>query len=252
MARAGYGASMRNPTIPRREPPMTPAGEGRSAWRATLEAGAAVLQDMTPLKDFDIYVVGLHCAKHEPEMQMEAHHFCRQVNQDFLQCVIFDGNTKDANLIGIEYIISERAFGMLPEDERASWHPHNYEILSGQLTAPGLPEAAERAFLKELMNSYGKTWHTWHTGRRDGRGEPGTPLPFGDAKLMWSFNRDGEADEALKQEVESAMGIDEAAKRAQRQPFAELAHPQHGVDAMADEFSGTTPVAGVLDARRAR
>ena len=97
-------------------------------------------------------------------MQMEAHHFCRQVNQDFLQCTIFDGNTADANLIGIEYIISERLFATLPADERASWHPHNYEILSGQLTAPGLPEAAERAFLKELMNSYGKTWHTWHTG----------------------------------------------------------------------------------------
>src|SRR3954453_8977747 len=237
---------MRNPTIPRREPPVQPAGGGRSLWRAALEAGAPLLQDMTPLKDFAIYVAGLHCAKHEPEMQMEAHHFCRQVNHDFLQCVLFDGNTQDANLIGIEYIISERLFGTLPEDERPYWHPHNYEILSGQLSAPGLPEAAERAFLKELMNSYGKTWHTWHTGRHDG--EPGDPLPFGDAKLMWSFNRDGEADEALKRGFAQAMGVDEADKRRQRASFAELAHPQHGVDAMAGEFAGTSPIAGVVDA----
>ena len=110
-----------------------------------LEAGAALLQDTTPLKDFDIYVVGLHCAKGEPEMQMEAHHFCRQVNQDLLQCVLF-GNTKDANLIGIEYIVSERLFDGLPDEEKPYWHPHNYEILSGQLSAPGLPEPAERAF----------------------------------------------------------------------------------------------------------
>lgn len=241
---------MANPTISTRESPVAPAGEGRSLWRTTLEAGAAVLQEMTPLRDFDVYVVGLHCARHEPEMQMEAHHFCRQVNQDLLQCVIFDGNTKDANLIGIEYIVSERLFDGLPEDEKPLWHPHNYEILSGQLTAPGLPEVAERAFLKQLMNSYGKTWHTWHTGRHDG--EPGDRLPLGGAMLMWSFNRDGEADESLKQDLEQSMGIDEGDKRAQRRDFADLARPQHGVDAMADEFGDTTPLPGVDDAASPR
>jgi Protein of unknown function (DUF1264) len=225
---------------------VQPSGEGRSLWRATLEAGAAVLQDTAPLKDFDIYVVGLHCAKEDAGMQMEAHHFCRQVNQDFLQCVLFDGNTKDANLIGIEYIISERLFAELPADEQPYWHPHNYEILSGQLCAPGLPDIAERAFLKELMNSYGKTWHTWHTGRHDG--EPGDRLPLGDPMLMWSFNRDGEADEHLKADLQSHMGIDEADKRAQRQPFTPLAHPQHGVDTLAGEFTNTKPVPGVTDA----
>jgi hypothetical protein len=234
-----------NPTISRRESPVTPQGEGRSLWRRTLEAGAAVLQDTPPLKDFDIYVAGLHCAKHEADMQMEAHHFCRQVNQDFLQCVLFDGNTKDANLIGIEYSVSERVFDALPEAEKPYWHPHNYEVLSGQLCAPGLPDVAERAFLKELMNSYGKTWHTWHTGRHDG--EPGDTLPLGDPKLMWSFNRDGEADERLKSNFQHHMGIDEADKRAQRQQFVGLAHPQRGVDEMADEFSGTAPIPGVVD-----
>jgi hypothetical protein len=237
---------MANPTIPERKSPIAPAGEGRSLWRKTLEAGAALIQDTTPLKDFDIYVAGLHCAKDEPEMQMEAHHYCRQVNQDLLQCTIFDGNTIDANLIGIEYIISERLFEELPDDEKPSWHPHNYEILSGQLVAPGLPEIAERAFLKELMNSYGKTWHTWHTGRHDG--EAGDPLPFGEAKLMWSFNRDGEADESLKQNFNRNMKVDEADKRNQRAGFVDLAHPQHGVDAMAAQFEVTEPLRGVVDA----
>ncbi|MFL5863992.1 MAG: OBAP family protein [Solirubrobacteraceae bacterium] len=237
---------MLNPTIARRESPTSPVGEGRSTWRATLEAGAAILQDTLPLKDFDIYVAGLHCAKHEAHMQMEAHHFCRQVNQDFLQCTLFDGNTKDANLIGIEYIVSERVFDSLADEEKPYWHPHNYEILSGQLCAPGLPDVAERAFLKELMNSYGKTWHTWHTGRHDG--SPGDRLPLGDPKLMWSFNRDGEADESLKQDFQQHMGLDEAAKREQRQSFVTLAQAQRGVDEMAGDFTGTTAIPGVVDA----
>jgi Protein of unknown function (DUF1264) len=231
-----------------RTSPTHPAGEGRSTWRKVLEAGAALVQRTTPLGDFDIYVAGLHCAHHEPEMQMEAHHYCRQVNQDLFQCVLFDGNTEDANLIGIEYIVSERLFETLPADEQRYWHPHNYEILSGQLVAPGLPERVERALMEQLMNSYGKTWHTWHTGRHDG--EPGDNLPLGEPKLMWSFNRDGEADESLKQDFQRALGIDEAERRAKRADLGAQAHPQHGVDAMAGEFGATTPLPGVVDVSR--
>jgi hypothetical protein len=242
----GMAPAMRNPTIKRRESPVQPAGEGKTLWRSTLEAGARVLQDTAPLSRFDVYVVGLHCARHDASMQMEAHHLCRQVNEELLQCVIFDGNTKKANLIGIEYIVSERLFGTLPEDEQGLWHPHNFELLSGQLVAPGLPEAAEHAFMKLLMNSYGKTWHTWHTGRHD-QG-PGDPLPLGEPALMWSFNRDGEADERLKGDLQEAMGFDETAKREGRQDLVELAHPQRGVDAMRDAFPDGRPVPGVVDA----
>lgn len=221
-----------------REPKLHPPGDRKTLWRATLETGSRTLQDTSPLKEFDIYVVGFHCAKHTAEMQMEAHHYCRQVNSDVLQCAIFDGNTRDANLIGIEYIISEKLFEGLPEEEKDYWHPHNYEVLSGQLTAPNLPERVEHELVELLINSYGKTWHTWHTGRADGGGPAGDPLPYGDARLMWSFNRDGEVDAALKGELNAAMGIDEAEKRAARSDLAQKAHPQRGVDALKSAFPG--------------
>src|SRR5690606_5279909 len=99
-------------------------------------------QGQSPLAGMDVYLVGFHPMKDQPERQMEAHHFCRQVNQDFAQCALFDGNTKDANLTGIEYIVSEKLFRTLPEAERRFWHPHNGEILSGQLVAPGIPSVA--------------------------------------------------------------------------------------------------------------
>jgi hypothetical protein len=238
-----------NPAIRDRRSPVAPAGEGKGAWLAALETGARLLQETTPRRGFDVYVVGFHCAKNHPEMQMEAHHYCRVVNDDLLQCVLFDGNTREANLIGVEYIVSERLFGSLPPEEQPSWHPHNFEVLSGQLVAPGLPDAAEKAFLTRLMNSYGKTWHTWHTGRHDG--QPGTDLPLGEPMLMWSFNRDGECDEALKQDRDTAMGLDTARKREERQSLVDRAHPQVGVDDMRDQFTGTRPVPGVVDVREA-
>jgi hypothetical protein len=236
----------RNPLIRDRSSPIRARGEGKGGWLAVLEQGANLLQDRAPLRAFDVYVVGFHCAKGDPQLQMEAHHYCRVVNDELLQCVLFDGNTRDANLVGVEYIVSERLFGSLPAEERAYWHPHNYEVLSGELVAPGLPDVAERAFLERLMNSYGKTWHTWHTGRHDGG--PGHDLPLGDPMLMWSFNRDGECDPALKQGRSAAMGIDVEAKRADRQRLVGLAHPQYGVDALADRFIGTTPIPGVVEA----
>jgi Protein of unknown function (DUF1264) len=219
-----------------REPVLRPPGDPKTLWRAALQQGSSLIQDRSPLKGFDVYVAGLHCAKARPDMQMEAHHFCKQVNADFLQCVLFDGNTANANLIGIEYIVSEAAFERVPDAEKRFWHPHNYEVLSGQLVAPGLPRAAEHALMKLLLNSYGKTWHTWHTGRHDRPGEPGEPLPFGEPALMWSFNRDGEADETLKRDFEAALDIDEARNRADRRDLARLAHPQRGVAALEGAF----------------
>ncbi|ROS73312.1 OBAP family protein [Cellulomonas sp. PhB143] len=235
---------MRNPTISERRTGTTAAGAPTSVPLRVLDEGARLLQSGGPLPGFDVYVVGFHCAKGEPDFQMEAHHFCRVVNDDLLQCVLFDGNTRDANLIGVEYIVSGRLHATLDPAEQAYWHPHNFEVLSGQLAAPGLPERVERELMARLLNSYGKTWHTWHTST----GAPDAGLPLGDPKLMWSFNREGECDEALIRDRNEAMGLDTAGRRESRRTLEPDAEPQHGVDAMRDDFPGSVPVPGVRDA----
>jgi hypothetical protein len=224
-------------------PETPPAGRESSAGTDVLEAGAAALQSQAPFRGFDVYLVGFHPMKDDPSHQMEAHHFCRQVNEDLAQCALFDGNTAEANLNGIEYIISERLFQSLPPAERGFWHPHNYEILSGQLVGPGLPEPAEKELMRRKMNSYGKTWHTWQTG-----GDAGDRLPMGPPMLAWSFSRDGEARPELIQARDRAMGISTAERRAARQDLVPLAHPQEGVDALKGRFERPTqPIPGVVD-----
>ncbi|HSF47185.1 MAG TPA: OBAP family protein [Burkholderiales bacterium] len=222
---------------------VKPPGASESAKTNVLEAGAAAVQTKAPLNPMDVYLVGFHGMKHDPSHQMEAHHYCAQVNEDFAQCVIFDGNTRNANLTGIEYIISEQLFESLPEKEKQYWHPHNYEILSGQLVAPGLPSIAEKALFKGKMNSYGKTWHVWNAGNFT---RPGDKLPIGDPLLAWSFNRDGEVAPGLVEERDRRMNINTAEKRRERTDLVPLAKPQSGVDDLKGKFAGpTTPMPGV-------
>jgi hypothetical protein len=215
-----------------------PPGDEKTAKTKALEAGAKILQSKRPLAGFDIYLVGFHPMKAHPEQQMEAHHYCHQMNQDFAQCVLFDGNSKTANMNGVEYIISEKLFAALPAEERAFWHPHNGEILSGQLMAPGIPKAAEKALMKTKMNSYGKTWHFWHTGQHK--------LPLGEPMLAWSFNRDGEAAPGLVEARDQKMELDTAATRASRRELLPLAKPQSGVDDLKGKFRpATSDIPGV-------
>lgn len=227
------------------DPAVDVPGQPESVRTSVLETGAAAMQRDAPADALEIYLVGFHPLKDDPEHQFEAHHFCRQVNEDFAQCALFDGNTAEANLNGIEYIISERLFESLPEEEKPYWHPHNGEILSGQLVAPGLPEIAEKELMRSKMNSYGKTWHTWNTGHG---AEGGDAMPLGEPALAWSLNRFGEAAPGLVESRDERMGISTEERRRQRQDLVDMAHPQEGVDALEGQFPGPTePIPGVVD-----
>jgi len=223
---------------------QTAPGADTTATTAVLETSADIIQDTEPVDQIGLYLNGFHAAKDDPSRQMEAHHYCNQVNEDFAQCVLFDGNTDAARLMGVEYIISETLYNGLADEEKAYWHPHNYEILSGQLRLPGVPDVAEKAALEGKMNSYGKTWHTWMTGMHDGQNDT---LPLGPSKLQWSLNRDGEAAPGLVEARDKRMGLDTAEARADRADLTAQARPQGGVDAVADMFTGATPLEGIAD-----
>lgn len=223
----------------------TAPGADRTARTAALESSADLMQTKGPVSKISMHLVGFHPSKVDPMMQMESHHFCNQVNQDFAQCVLYDADADDARLHGIEYIISEKLYATLPADEKAYWHPHNYEILSGTLRLPNVPDAAEAAALRDKMNSYGKTWHVWKTGVFEQ--EPDA-LPLGPAHLAWSFNYDGEAKPGLVEQRDKRMGLDTVEARRDRRDLASIARPQGGVDAMKGAFpnaKGTPP--GVAD-----
>jgi hypothetical protein len=184
-------------------------GREKTGKTQVLETGADVLQDKTPLRKMDVYLDGFHFYNGYMEGQMEAHHYVTQLNEDVRQAIIFDGNGEDAKLMGVEYIISERLFKTLPEEEKKLWHSHLYEVKSGELVAPGLPQAAEHELMEKVVSTYGKTIHTWHTDRDK-------ELPYGVPMLMMGFTQDGQLRPQLVADRDKRFGISTAEIRKNR------------------------------------
>jgi len=195
---------------------VTAPGAPTSPQKQLLDTGAAALQSRPPIDAINAYLDGFHFYNGDHNGQMEAHHYVTILNDDVMQAVIYDGNTRDAKLMGVEYIISERLFKTLPPEEKKYWHSHQYEVKSGTLIAPGLPPVAEKALMKRIVNTYGKTWHTWHTDRDK-------TLPLGIPALMMGFTADGQMDPRLLTDRDKRFDVDSKKIRESRKDI--IAHP---------------------------
>jgi hypothetical protein len=80
--------------------PVKAPGAKESAKTSILEAGAAVLQTQPPVGSINAYLDGFHFYNGHMKGQMEAHHYCAILNDEMIQCVIYDGNVKDAKMMG--------------------------------------------------------------------------------------------------------------------------------------------------------
>ena len=183
-----------------RENVTTVPGEDQTLKQKVLNMGSSVLAKFDPINQICAHVVGFHFYSGEINRQVTAHHYCSMLNQDFRQCIIYDSDRADAKLIGVEYIISDRLFKTLPEDEKKFWHSHVYEVKSGLLTCPRLPFMSEKPVMQELVHTYGKTIHFWQVDRGD-------QLPLGEPKLMMAFTEDNQIKDELVMRRDDLYGI---------------------------------------------
>jgi len=126
-----------------------------------------------------------------------------------MQSVTMDSDQKDARMIGIEYIITEKLFKQLPEEEKKLWHSHAYEVKSGTVVAPKLPWKSEHRLMKELTPTYGKSYHFWDTSTH--------PLPYGIPHLMVAPTRDGIIKSDLLYQRDKKLRVDTEAEMKNRE-----------------------------------
>ncbi|KAK3206701.1 hypothetical protein Dsin_020747 [Dipteronia sinensis] len=165
------------PTVPYngRQPP----GDPMTMQQHILDKGASMMQSLKPIKKMNQHVCTFALYSHDMSRQIETHHYVTRLNQDFLQCAVYDTDDSNGCLIGVEYIVSDKIFEALPQDEQKLWHSHAYEIKSGLWINPRVPEVIAKPELKNLTKTYGKFWCTWQVDRGD-------RLPLGAPSLMMS------------------------------------------------------------------
>jgi hypothetical protein len=160
-----------------------------------------------PLERKHAHICAFHVGYDDPKLQMEVTHYCTAVGDGVFQCILYESPEKDAKLIGVEYVITEKRWGQLPLDEAKLWHPHRWEIEDGLLTIHNVTKSCEAILLKALYSSWGKTWHTWP--------DPSTEVPLGKPILMWSAGGpNGVVDPKLvaKRDAKYKLNVEEVKK----------------------------------------
>jgi hypothetical protein len=163
---------------------------------------------MAPVQSVHAHFCGIHIAKSNPKFQIIAQHYCMSLSGEMHQCLMYDSCEKNAKLLGIEYIISDRLYRGLPDLEKKYWHPHSYEVLGGGLIAPSMKPEDELAFMKALLTTWGKTWHTWP--------DPRTLIPMGEPLLMWAVTGDGQIDQDVLASRDKQFNVKVAEIREKR------------------------------------
>ena len=144
-----------------------------AAARADGHAGAASTGPKAPIQEVlhcPLVFAGVHLLKDLPERSQVAYHFCKPVNEDLNQCVLYDGIGPDARLIGIEYLVSDAVYQKMPTEEKAYWHDHKYEVDNGLLKSMIQSGDEEKQTLAKVRTLWGKVYHTWASGTSYPRG----------------------------------------------------------------------------------
>jgi hypothetical protein len=166
-----------------------------------------------PMSGPHAHFCGIHVAKSNPQFQLMAQHYCtahtgHDHSDGLFQCLLFDSAEPNAKLLGVEYIVSDEQYKALSESEKKYWHPHAYEVLAGGLIAPEMTVAEETSFMRQILTTWGKTWHIWP--------DPSTPIPLGEPLLMWALSGDGQVSETVVRQRDRQFNVSIAEIRERR------------------------------------
>lgn len=111
------------------------------------------------------FALHIDAKKHINEMpDFVVHHSCKTLDENYIQCLLFDSDQPNAHVIGVETIISPEVYAQLPEEERAGWHYHKDEIPLVDAKLPGLSDKEIAKVVAAVENTYGRVVIFWNPG----------------------------------------------------------------------------------------
>lgn len=117
-----------------------------------------------PVDGYNLPQGHLNAVRHnfdDPSLRVE--HFCKPHDSIMMICQLYDSNSANATLIGIEYMITQEQYDSLPNREKPYWHAHREE-LRPERADPRMPELSPeqaQAEMAKMFPTWGKVIITW-------------------------------------------------------------------------------------------
>jgi len=117
-----------------------------------------------PVDGYNLPQGHLNAVRHnfdDPSLRVE--HFCKPHDSIMMVCQLYDSNSANATLIGIEYMITKEQYDSLPNREKPYWHAHREE-LRPERADPMMPELSPeqaQAEMAKMFPTWGKVIITW-------------------------------------------------------------------------------------------
>jgi hypothetical protein len=127
-----------------------------------------------PLEGYKIHVTAPHMMN--GEVIGPFHHYCKPINSDIIQCILFESTDANARMTEVEYMVSKKlARSVLPKwSHLQNWHDHQQEIETGRVAIHTPSDPKEQAKLAEYVGKTdGIIFHLWPEG-----------APFPDGSVM--------------------------------------------------------------------
>jgi DNA-binding beta-propeller fold protein YncE len=129
----------------------------------------------TPAQGFTLHI---DAKKHINDFpNFVVHHYCKTIDKNIIQCLLFDSDEPNAHTIGTETIISPEVYAKLPEEEQLYWHHHKEEIPLVDAQLPGLSEEEIKKVVSAIEDTYGKVIIFWNPGDIAPLDEPSVTEP---------------------------------------------------------------------------
>jgi len=91
-----------------------------------------------------------------------AHHWCKgNLAGGLIECQLYDSDSANARLVGVEAVVPASAYKKFTTSERALWHYHKTEIPKVKATLPDLSAEEAAKVAKSLEETYGKIYLLW-------------------------------------------------------------------------------------------
>jgi len=184
-------------------------GQTESMTARVGESMASMTQNFAPLKQFDTHISSIRCYNNNVKRQIPVHEYIMHINEDVMQALITDSDKPDAKIVGIEYIISDKLYRQLPEEEKKLWYNHEFEVKSGTMIAPRMPSMMENKLMKNMGSTWGKTINLWQVDR--------DRLPMGMPQMMTGPTSYNTLNTEVIKSRDAQLGLDTMKERRNRE-----------------------------------